>query len=155
MDGQAHVRRASKTGCLGICLGRPSRHWKAVINDKPNTLAILDYYKSFDSSDRKWTTAFLRKLNFPKDFVDMQEILYQNITRYIKIGDSYSEPMDTYNGYGQGDPGSLIPALAYVSIQFYYIYNIHPNIRCSVVIDDRNIRGDREEVLQVCEENSI
>ena len=72
-----------------------------------------------------------------------------NLGRAVKIGKATGEPEVYTNGYGQGVPLSLIPALAFVSIQFSMVTVQWPKIKMGAVIDDRNFRGDEKDVGEV------
>ena len=67
--------------------------------------------------------------------------------RVTKIGQSLGVPEQPYNGVGQGDPLSLIPALLLVSMQFKMLDHLHPSVSKGAVVDDRNLRGPRQDVL--------
>ena len=71
--------------------------------------------------------------------------------RVTKIGQSLGVPEQPFNGVGQGDPLSLLPALLLVSMQFTMLDKLHPTVAKGAVVDDRNLRGPREDVLAAYE----
>jgi hypothetical protein len=78
----------------------------------------LDYKKYFDSFDRKFLRKFPRKFGIPENVLRWTHDIYDNIGRAVKIGKAVGNAEKYDNGYGQGDPLSLVPALAFVSVQF-------------------------------------
>ena len=74
-------------------------------------MVSYDYEKYFDSFEYNWTHSMLVHLGVPVHLADMTRHLYQNMNRVMKKGKSLSEPFQAYNGFGQGDVLSLLPAL--------------------------------------------
>jgi hypothetical protein len=75
--------------------------------------------------------------------------MYVNLKRYIKLGSAYGDAFIGYNGMGQGDVATLIPALAMVSGQFYMVSLRYPSIRKGACIDDRNFRGSLQDITSM------
>ena len=67
--------------------------------------------------------------------------------RSIKFGTIYGKPTNYFNGCGQGDLCSLFPAIALVSGQFFMVELLYPKIRMGAQIDDRNFRGNLDEII--------
>ena len=74
--------------------------------------------------------------------------LNANAVRRVKIGTVLGKPFGTFNALGHGDPLTLVVALLYVSVQFTALDTICPSLTRSAVVDDRNIRGARGEILK-------
>ena len=112
-------------------------------------LVSYDYEKYFDSFDYNWTHSMLTHLGVPAHLADMTRHLYQNMNRVIKKGKALSEPFQAYNGFGQGDVLSLLPALLLVSWQFKVIDATHPLVGKGAYVDDRYYRGTLKDLLEV------
>jgi len=84
-------------------------------------LSSYDFSKYFDSFDHDLTKQLLLHLGVPELLVNLMHNLYKDMQRIMKKGKSLSEAFEVYNGYGQGDALSLIPALLLVSFQFRVI----------------------------------
>jgi len=82
-------------------------------------LSSYDYSKFFDSFDYEWTKNFLLFHGMPKNLVALTHALYTNLERGVKRRESLSKIFDVFNGYGQRDVMTLVPALLLVSMQFY------------------------------------
>ena len=82
------------------------------------------------------------------DYASTQHDLYSNLNRHIRLSSSYGTVINPQNGLGQGDSFSLIAALALVSIQFQYVTAHIPTIRLGSVLDDRNVRGQTDDVIK-------
>ena len=111
-------------------------------------IAMLDYYKFFDSFEPKFYAEFLTKMGLHKNLVRLFLDLNVKAVRRIKIGNTLGKPFSTFNALGQGDPLTLIVALLYVSVQFVALDKICPGLAKSAVVDDRNIRGNRDDILK-------
>ena len=111
-------------------------------------LAMLDYYKFFDSFEPKFYAKFLEKMGIHSNLVRLFLDLNVNAVRRVKIGNALGKPFQTFNALGQGDPLTLVVALLYVSVQFVALDQICPKLRKSVVVDDRNLRGEGEDILR-------
>ena len=69
----------------------------------------------------------------------------------MKKGKALSEPFQAYNGFGQGDVMSLLPALLLVSWQFKVIDVTHPQVGKGAYVDDRYYRCSLSDLLEVGE----
>ena len=67
----------------------------------------------------------------------------------MKQGKSLSREFDGFNGFGQGDVLSLLPALLLVSFQFKVIEKLVPKVQKGAYMDDRNFRGKLQDLLEV------
>jgi len=103
--------------------------------------------KFFDSMEPIFMSKLMIATGFNSEFVLLNLNLYQNLTRYIKIGNSYGKPFSASNGLGQGDSFSLMVALTLVSVQFDFLAAKYPNIKAGSCVDDRNIRGSVENIM--------
>ena len=110
-------------------------------------LAMLDYYKFFDSFEPQFYAKFLEKMGIHSELVGLFLDLNLNAVRRVKIGNALGKPFTTYNALGQGDPLTLVVALLHVSVQFIALDQICPRMKKSAVVDDRNIRGTKEDIL--------
>ena len=72
----------------------------------------------------------------PELLVNLMHNLYKDMQRIMKKGKSLSEAFEVYNGYGQGDVLSLIPALLLVSFQFRVIEAKLPLVKMGAYMDD-------------------
>ena len=91
----------------------------------------------------------LLHVGLPVHLAEMTHHLYTNMERVIKKGRTLSRPFTAYNGFGQGDVLSLLPALLLVSWQFKVIDKTHPLVQKGAYVDDRNFCGSLDELLQV------
>ena len=82
-------------------------------------VALLDYYKFFDSFEPRFYARFLDDMGIHQQFVDLFLDLNTKAIRRVKISGVYSEGFTTFNALGQGDPVTLMLALLYVTV--------HPN----------------------------
>ena len=73
--------------------------------------------------------------------------MYSNIKRRFKIGKHLGRPFVSNRGAGQGDSLSTVGALMVTSIQFRVTQSLHPLVKTGSIIDDRNFRGPRSEVV--------
>ena len=83
----------------------------------------------------------LMHLGLPPAMVELTYNRYTNMNRVIRKGRALSHPFKSFNGFGQGDVMSLLPALLIVSLQFYVIASLLPDIHKGAYIDDRNFQG--------------
>jgi hypothetical protein len=120
---------------------------QAMIFNKQLAVCLMDYLKYFDSMEPIFMAKLMIATGFNEQFVQLNLHLYQNMSRYIKIGKSYGKPFSGSNGLGQGDSYSLMVALTLVSIQFDYVTDKYPGIKVGSCVDDRNIRGSVKDVL--------
>ena len=111
-------------------------------------LAMLDYYKFFDSFEPRFYAKFLNSMGLHSELVGLFLDLNLNAQRRVKIGNAFGKPFKTFNALGQGDPLTLMVALLYVSVQFTALDQGCPSLKKSAVVDDRNIRGEREHILR-------
>jgi hypothetical protein len=120
----------------------------AFIMNRKLTICLMDYLKFFDSMEPVFMSKLMIATGFQPSFVNLNLDLYQNMKRYIKIGNSYGKPFGSANGLGQGDSYSLMVALTMVSIQFDFVADKFPNVKMGSAVDDRNIRGTTEDVCE-------
>ena len=113
--------------------------------------ATYDQFKYFDSFDHAFTRRLLVAHGVPLPLADMWYNLHRTSVRRIKCGRLYGKEHRTFNGVGQGDPLSLLPALILTSVQFRAIKARWPDLRMGAVIDDRNFRGSLHDILQSME----
>ena len=112
-------------------------------------LSSYDYAKYFDAFDHEWTKQLLLYVGMPPELVELMFHLYTNMERIFKKGSSLSEPFSAYNGYGQGDVLSLLPAMILVSWQFKMIVVKFPTVGKGAYYHDRNFRGTRETLVEL------
>ena len=62
---------------------------------------------------------------------------------------SHSRESQGFNGFGQGDVLSLLPALLLVTFQFKVIEKLVPKVEKGAYMDDRNARGKLQDLLDV------
>ena len=118
----------------------------AMLTKANPVILLLDYRKFFDASEPEWIRKFAIALGLDADLAESAAQLYKNLIRFLRIGNTYGDPLTATNGLGQGDSFSLLIALSFISIQFHFLTNKHPNIKMGSCLDDRNIRGVREDV---------
>ena len=123
---------------------------EALLAGTPITLGSLDYHKYYDSFDYDWVKGFLIFLGFPQAYVELHHNLYTNMRKTLKIGGALGIHTHSYNGLGQGDVASTFPVLAHTSGQFYMLAYKLPNLRMGAIIDDRNVRGSFDDVIEAC-----
>ena len=119
----------------------------ALLRDVDLLFAAVDYFKYFDSFVHQWVHGFIRRIGFPTALADMVLIMYLAIQRYIKLAKAYGLAQQVFNGMGQGDHAALFPAIAFVSGQLFMIDILYPSVRKGACIDDRNFRGNYEDVM--------
>ena len=105
-------------------------------------VALLDYYKFFDSFEPRFYARFLGDMGVHPQFVDLFLDLNTRAVRRVKINGIYSEGFTTFNALGQGDPVTLMLALLYVTVQFRLLDEQCPDLGKSAVVDDRSLRGE-------------
>ena len=125
---------------------------EALAHKKDLTICLMDYWKFFDAMEPDFVKEFLLACGLDEDYVHMTHEMYKNMNRYIKLGRSYGDPIQGANGSGQGDTYSILVALALVAVQFNYIQSKFPTLRMGSCVDDRNIRGEFQQVLQAYQE---
>ena len=113
----------------------------AVDGDEELVVALLDYYKFFDSFEPRFYARFLRDMGLDDQFVDLFLNLNTRAEKRVKIGTVLSEPFGTFNALGQGDPVTLMVALLYVSVQFRMLEDRCGDVAKSAMVDDRNLTG--------------
>ena len=101
----------------------------------------MDAYKFFDSFEPEFTGSMHQACGIEPDLADMFCDLSTKAERHIKIGKTYGEAMDTFNGLGQGDSLALMSAIIYVALQHRFLAAQFPKMRMSSAIDDRNLRA--------------
>ena len=82
----------------------------------------------------------LRHAGLPEPMLKWWHAVYRDLERVIRIGHTYGEPFRPYNGIGQGDPFSLLPAILLVQFQVAMVRGTKPDVALGAVIDDRNFR---------------
>ena len=147
-------------GCVGGMKGLESlmASWdaqadlaEAAASSTPFVMAFLDYYNFFDSFHPAFFGRFLSRAGIHEDFLKLFVHLNECSQRYVKIADTYSDPIRPFNALGQGDPWVLIVAILYVSSQFRMVQCLHPGVSGSAVIDDRTLKGPPEQVKAALE----
>ena len=137
-------------GCLGGMKGLESlmASWDAqssladaACTQEPFAMAFLDYYKFFDSFQPDFFGQFLSCAGIHEDFVRLFVNLNTNSQRFVKVSDTYANPIVPFNALGQGDPWTLIAAILYVSSQLRMVQHVAPQVTGSAFIDDRSLRG--------------
>ena len=121
---------------------------QALVNKQDLVFLTVDYRKYFDSFDRRFMKKFLDHFGLPENLNAWMHEEYDKLKRATKIGKSVGDAHKYANGYRQGDPLSLLAALAFVSVQFTKIQRLWPELRVGALIDDRNIRGPLDQVLE-------
>ena len=153
------LARTVHPDCCGAMPGREPKEasWDALsemaaVIDSGDDLviAVLDYYKFFDSLEPRFYGKFLGAMGLHPSLTNLFLDLNTQTVRRVKIGGVYGEPFSTYNALGQGDPLTLVVALLYVSVQFKALDKVCPSLNKSAVVDDRNVRGSRHKVLRAC-----
>ena len=138
--------------CVGAMAGREPKEasWDAqsavaaAIDEGDEViLALLDYYKFFDSFELQFYSKFMAKMGIHPALISLFLDLNLNAVRRIKIGTALGAPFSTFNALGQGDPLTLIVALLYVTVQFNALDKVCPSLRKSAVVDDRNVHGKK------------
>ena len=107
-------------------------------------VAFLDYHKFFEPH---FFSKFLRMGIHPA-LVKLFLHLSTQSSRRIRMNGLYSEPFGTFNALGQGDAFTLITALLFVSVQFFALDDICPELTKNAVVDDRTLRAKRETMLR-------
>ena len=102
---------------------------RAMQQGEAKCVVSYDYEKYFDSFDHDWTKQMLLHVGLPVHLAEMTHHLYTNMERVIKKGRTLSRPFSAYNGFGQGDVLSLLPALLLVSWQFKVVDKTHPLVQ--------------------------
>ena len=118
------------------------------MDDMPTILMSLDFQKDFDSFDVTFTTKMLEHAGLPPAMLKWWGAIYAKLQRTIKIGHTLGARFRLYNGLGQGDPLSLFPAILLVHWQFSMVRRLVPDVSLGAAIDDRNVRGTRQDVLR-------
>ena len=134
---------------LDIAWDAQARIENAILNKIALTMVSYDFNKFFDSFEHSFTREMLLHLGLPPTMVELTYNLYTNMNRVIKKGRALSSPFKAFNGFGQGDVMSLLPALLIVSWQFYLIDAMLPNIHEGAYIDDRNFQGPLAQIIQL------
>ena len=119
----------------------------AMMMEENLVVMLLDYWKFFDAFEPHWVRDFMLALGLDEDLSHSVADLYCNLIRHIKIRGTYGKPITGTNGLGQGDSLSMMIALMFVSVQFYYLDKFHWNVTKGSCLDDRNIRGEHDDVL--------
>ena len=90
---------------------------------------------------------FMVAIGIDEDYANIVHDIYTKCKRYIKLGKSFGKAFASTNGSGQGDVYSILAAVALVSVQFAYIQDKYPELRMGSCVDDRNIRGSFQDVV--------
>ena len=150
MDAPDHA-----CSCFGAVAGREpcEAAWdaqaaleQAMNGDEEQTVALLDYYKFFDSFHPPFFAALMKDMVVDSGLIDLFQDLNTNATRRVRIAGTYGHGFQTFNALGQGDTLTLLIALTYVSIQFSALDKYVPSVKGSAVVDDRTLRGPGVEV---------
>ena len=88
----------------------------------------------------------------PERLAKLTHHLYKHHQRGLTKGKALSEPFSAYNGVGQGDILSLIPAMVLVSWQFKMMDKLHPQVEKGAYFDDRNFRGTVSQLVDLDED---
>jgi len=151
------LKRALHPDVVGAMTGRESLEtaWdaqgfleEAMANGIAAVLSSYDFSKYFDSFEHGLTKDFLLHTGVPPILANLLHDLYKNMERVMKRGKSLSEVFQGFNGFGQGDVLSLLPALLLVSFQFKVIDKLVPRVEKGAYMDDRNFRGTLEDLLE-------
>ena len=126
---------------LDVAWDAQARIENALLKKIALTMVSYDFKKFFDSFEHAFTRKMLLYLGLPPALVELTYHLYTNMKRVIKKGRALSTPFSAFNGFGQGDVMSLLPALLIVSWQFNVIDKLLPKIHKGAFIDDRNSKG--------------
>ena len=90
----------------------------------------------------------MRKFGIPEAILRVMNSMYNGLEKCTKLGKSLGQNHHNKNGYGQGDPLSLLPALTFVSVQFVMIHFYWPQLQTGAVIDDRSLTGRAEQLVE-------
>jgi ribonuclease HI len=120
---------------------------EAFLNDEENTEINTDYEKFYDTFDPSFFRNLFLHIGMPEPLANMTHFMYTNIKRRFRIGAHLGSPFTSNRGAGQGDTISTIGALAITSVQFFLVQSQHPRVKTGSIIDDRNFRGPRAEVV--------
>ena len=115
----------------------------AMMMNQSGAISTYDFKKYFDSFDYQFTKKMLVHLGFPANLAEATCHLYSNAAKTLKKGKSLSETFSGYNGIGQGDILSLIPAMALVSWQFKVMDAMYPRVGKGAYFDDKLQRNSR------------
>ena len=86
---------------------------------KDITFLTLHYYKFFDSFHPKFMESFLIEAGVDSKFAKLFRTLNENMVRRIKIGQTIGGGESYSNGFGQGDPMSVLAAIIFIAVQFW------------------------------------
>ena len=98
----------------------------AMLSQESKALVSYDFAKFFDAFDYDWTHQFLLHIGLPLELVELTTRFYKRQKRRVKKGRALSREFGAYNGYGQGDVLTLIPALLFVFWQFKLVQELYP-----------------------------
>ena len=73
-------------------------------------VALLDYYKFFDSFDPSFYGPLMRDVGIDEKWVNLSTDINVKATRRMKIGDTFGASFKPYNALGQGDTATLMVA---------------------------------------------
>ena len=150
--------------CMGAMPGRECSEasWdlqldvEAAVNHKQELIvALLDYYKFFDSFDPRFFHPFLVKMGVDRKMADLFLDLNTRAVRRIKLGNTYGPAFTPYNALGQGDAKVLMCAILYVTVQMNHVDAIAPQVQSTAVVDDRSLRGPRHQIKKAVDEIMI
>ena len=120
---------------------------EATLTGQENTQIDTDYEKFYDTFDPSFFRELLIHVGLPVELADMTYFMYSKIQRRFKIGQHLGNPFPSTRGAGQGDTMSTIGAHIVTSIQFRVIQHRHPTVKTGSIIDDRNFRGPKDDVI--------
>jgi hypothetical protein len=104
----------------------------AFISNTTVVMCSLDYKKFVGSCDFQFSSKLLLAHGVPKPLVALWLDLCTSMFRVTEIGPSLGVPEQPYNGVGQGDPLSLIPALLLVYMQFKMVGHLYGAVPATV-----------------------
>ena len=120
----------------------------ALTQGKDMVTFLLDYVKFFDMFQPDWVRDFLIHTGFDPDMAYTIHNLYTNLRRRIKLRRNFGPISRPADGMAAGDSLALMVALVFVSTQFHYLTQHHRRLRMGACVDDRNIRGTYDDVVQ-------
>ena len=115
----------------------------------PGALSTYDFKTYFDAFNHKFTFEMMLHVGMPEKLARLTYQLYQKHKRVLTKGKAQSEEFTAYNGVGQGDILSLIPAMVFVSWQFKMMDQLYPQVEKGAYFEDRNFRGTIEQLIQL------
>ncbi len=109
--------------------------------------ALLDYAKFFDLFHPQLVYYLMIAYGLPVQLATQIKGLYEELVRYLRIGNSYGAVIRQANGVGQGCSLSLLIANAYVATLFRFLEEAHPGVDMAAFLDDRNATAETAREL--------